>query len=261
MKKIVLAFIIGALVISLSACGSADVPADEVPTPSQSEISEDTVGPDAQDGGETEQPECCIELSPESIFISDGDYELDGFYTDILTDRSVREGWFYYYSEGTDPKVPWKEWKCGSDMYTSCEIYFTVTNLSSEMEESFTERATGFIAFDVPSDFDPLSSSADGNMASLRDLLAEYDGVEISDYTPLQENPGQTDTDGYLTRSVDGVKLGEGETVRLAFIADVSEKFYRSWEDENGTENMWAFIGFGDGRIFCINLREWLLEY
>lgn len=201
-----------------------------------------------------------VELDEKSIITRKGDYVLSNMETDILTDASIREGWFYYYSTGTEEKVPWEEWKCADGMYTSCEILFDIQNLKKDMKETFIQRFTGVIAYNIDLKTVPDCASAEEFFKEIRETASKDKKSEIFEFTPLQRNPGQLDTDGYETRSKDAVLLKCNETAQQDIIADVSESFLRSWENSSGTEPMWAAFSYDEDTVYIVDLRTQMKE-
>ncbi len=200
-----------------------------------------------------------VELDFESSITQEGDYKIDGLLTDILSDEVVADGWVYYYSEGTQDIVEMTEWEKADGMYTSCEISLIVTNLQNKMKESFTERIKAAVFFDFPADFDRTKALDSEYVSEI--VKADNNGScqpEVFPMTVLQDNPGQTSPEGYQTHSKDAVLLSEGESVRIWMMADVSERFLRSWENESAAESMWAYLDFGDGTVYAVDLRKYL---
>ena len=200
-----------------------------------------------------------IELTPDSTIVREGDYAVSGLYTDILTDNSLSQGWFYYYSVGTENEVPWSKWTCADGMYTSCELLFNLQNLKDPMEMTFLDRFTGFIVYNADPKQVPECGSSAEYLGALRKLAADTPAAEVFDLTGLQRNPEQFDIDGYEARSKDAVLLDRDETAQQDLIADVSRDFYKSWEN-GGTEPMWAVFSYEDGAVFAVNLRLYMVE-
>lgn len=209
---------------------------------------------------EPQRSVCIKVLTPDSRIAEPDDYELSGLYTDILTDRSVRNGWFYSYSTGTEPRVPWEEWKCAAGMYTSCELIFDLTNLAEKMTVSFPARFRGAIIYRVDVSGITGCETADEFFAELEKRTTGTSGAEFCPMTPLQHNPGQIDLDGYETRSKDGVLLAKNATARQDLIADISETFLRDWEDPASNEPMWAVFCYRDDTVYLVDMRTYLEE-
>lgn len=275
MKKFFAAILALSIILSLflTACGTSgtltDEEAEQYIESMQSSVADELDGllPDDVEIPDTDIPDtdaddslAVIELTPDTEYTSEGDYTLDGMFTDILSDRSLHNGWFYYYSEGTDSGVPWAKWECAEGMHTSCELLFNMTQLNNEAETDFVSRTCGVIVFGVPEDFVPSNPITEEYLAELLKTAADDLSIEVFPFTPMQDNPGQTDNEGQPARSIDGAILEDGETAKISLIADVSEAFYRSWEDENAVDSMWAFFSLDSRTVFAVNLREYLVE-
>lgn len=201
-----------------------------------------------------------IELDPHVRVTKENDYVISGLNTDILSDASRQDGWFYYYSEGTENGVPWKEWETANGAYTSCELLFDMTNLRDSMQQTFLERLNGAVVFCADTVILEGCASVPECMRSLKEYAEKNPDTELFDIIPCQENPGQTDSDGYPAWSKDAVLLGKDKSAGQRLIADVSDAFYRSWTDSNAGEPMWAFFAFDDNVLYAVNLRLWLKD-
>lgn len=201
-----------------------------------------------------------IELTPDSDIVRKDDYEISGLFTDILSDKSVSQGWYYYYSVGTEDKVPWNKWEHAEDMYTSCELLFNYKNLDKEAKKSTTDRFSGVIVFNNPKEINFEEELDNDYIEHLQDLAKKNPGMELYELTPLQDNPNQRDFDGYQARSKDAKILEFNQEAKQSLIADVSKAFYDSWANK-GTEGMWAFFSYGDNVVYEVNLRKYLVEY
>lgn len=200
-----------------------------------------------------------IPLTPDTQYIAEGDYILSGLYSDILTDQAVSDGWGYYYSRGTAmTDVPSDDWHCADGMYTSCELMFDMMNLQESMASTFIDRFSGVIVFGIGPGFLTACQCAGDCFDLLYSSISQVPGAALFPLTPLQRNPGQTDIYGYETRSLDAVLLGLNETAQQDLIADISEACYRSWEDKNAAEPLWALFSYSEDTVFCVDLRVWL---
>ena len=198
-----------------------------------------------------------LEIKKDSEDTVENDYKLEWNLSDILDDDNIAEGSFYYFSRGTESNVPWEEWVKKEGSYTTMELFFDMTNLDRNAEVPYTERGRGVVVYNYPDDID-LSGLDNNYIDYLKSVSAEYDGMEVFDFTMMQENPDQTDNEGYPAISLDGVVLEYEQSARCRMIADVSSEFYQSWEDENAVENMYAVFDFGADSIYFVNLREYL---
>lgn len=268
MKKRISLLVLVSLVFSLMACGESK-PAEEQPTSEATSPSVATEEVTEEQPVAEENEEAALEasslnfmeLTPDSDITVEGDYELSGLFTDILTDKSVHDGWFYYYSIGTETNVPWERWEPAEGMYTSCEILFNMKQLNESADKSYGDRFSGVILFNAPKDFTPSDVLDENYVETLLQMAKDDSNVEVYELTPLQDNPEQYDKDGIQARSKDSAILKKNVEAKQSLIADVSEKFYRSWEDENATESMWAFFSYGGNTIYMIDLCEWMEEY
>lgn len=253
MKKFLLILLAAVMIFSFAACGGSKEPAKDEGAQTAAEESVNQTDNAAEDVGGL------VELNPSSKYEVEGKFVLNGLQTEILSDASVKEGWYYYYSEGTGEKVPALDWEKREGMHTSCEIFFDMTNLEDKMTKSFVERCQGLILYNPPESFKPEELNKDF-VKTLEDLAAANEGTEVFKLTPLQSNPKQTDLDGYTTRSLDAVLLGKDETAKQVLLGDVSDAFYKSWENSEAKEEMWAYFTYGDDVIFAVNLRTWMKD-
>lgn len=237
----------------------ATEPATEIPEtePAAEPEAESHILPGTAGQDEPEIPETfyAIELEPNTV-VEREEYTLDGMYTDILSDRSVADGWYYYYSKGTESPTDALAWEHAAGTHTTCEVYVGYTNLLEKPDRTVKDRFSGFIVYRSPEDFTVQTT----DINELRSQLEAYPEAELFDLTVMQANPDQVDTDGYPARSVDMVLLEQGQTALISVFADVSETFYRAWEDPENTEQMWYFFSLDDGVIYAVNLRTWLVD-
>lgn len=267
-----------ALALTIVGCGAASEPAatadsagnaasaseakaedqSEEKEAAQNDVANETS--DASEEATADEGLQIVELTPETDFVSEGDYEISGLFSDILSDRSVREGWYYYYSEGTEPKVPWEKWKCADGMYTSCELLFNLTGLNDAADKSSSERFSGVIVFNAPADFSPEQELDEAYVTQLLEMAQADSSIEVYPLTTMQDNPDQVDLDGIQARSIDATILENGQTAKQSLVADVSEAFYRSWENKEAKESMWAFFGYDDNYLFAVDLRKYMEE-
>lgn len=241
MKKfMVTALLLIAVLFSLTACGN------------------NTAG-DNTESIEKESHEV-IELTPDSNIVRTGSYEISGLFTDILSEKSVSEGWYYYYSSGTEDKVPWAKWEHAEGMYTSCELLFNYKNLDKKAQKSTTDRFSGVIVYNYPKDINLKEKLDDGYIEYLQNLAKTNPGMELYKLTPMQDNPNQKDLDGYQARSKDAKILELYQEAKQSLIADVSKAFYDSWANR-GQEEMWAFFSYDDDVTYAVNLRKYMEEF
>lgn len=221
-----------------------------------------TASTDNISGSMNEDPSfSIIELKPDMEYTVDSDYTISALNSDILSDISVNQGWYYYFSKGTEPgNVPWEKWTCADGMYTSCELLFDMKNLKENMDKTFIERFNGLIVYNADLKDASEYSSAEEYFNAINDIVSENTDAETFPLTPLQRNPGQFDTDGYETRSIDAALLARDETAQQDLIADVSEAFLRSWENSSSQEPMWAVFSYNDDVIFTVDLRKYMKE-
>lgn len=201
-----------------------------------------------------------VVLTPESKITVDKDYTLSKMHTDILSDKAVADGWFYYYCEGTEPVASYKEWKCSDDKYTSMEVMFEMKTLLDQVDQTYLDRFTGYVIYNT--DIGEVSdcSSSSEYLAAVKALAEGNEEGEIAAFIPLQRNPGQKDQDGYEIRSKDAVLLKKNEIAQIDAIADVSEKFLRSWEDQTAKEPLWAVFSLDEKNVYCVDLRTYLTD-
>lgn len=242
MKKLLFLILTAFFILSLCACGgdSKDVS-------------------DAADS-QGEAQVVVTELDSESVITHDGDYELSGMYTDILSDRAKAEGWYYYYSEGTESGVPQLKWEPAEGMYTGCKLFVTLKNLNENMTETFMSRYQGFIAYQVDLKGIPACATATEYLNAVKTAAAATENAEIFEYTLYQRNPGQLDSDGNPALSDTAVLLKAGEEATQDMFASISEEFLRSWEDADSTEPMWAVFTFDESTVYLVDLRVFLTD-
>lgn len=243
-KHLITALTLIAIVVALTACGNKgeSSPDKEVEDKKTSEYLE------------------YIEFTPDSNIVRQGDYELSGLFTDILSEKSMSQGWYYYYSVGIENKVPWEEWKPKEGMYTSCELLFNYKNLDAKAKKSSTDRFSGVIVFNSPDELNFKEELKADYIEYLKKLAKENPDMEVYDLIPMQDNPGQFDLDGYQARSLDAKILDLNQEAKQSLVTDVSKKFYDSWANKSA-EEMWAFFSYGDNVIYAVNLRKWMVEY
>lgn len=243
MKKAGILFVL-ILILSLFGCGKAN--AEQEPS-----VPMENSGADVKGAGIE-----VVQLTPDTVYTLDGDYAVSGLYSDILTDGDVAEGWYYYYSTGTESPAPVYDWVCAEGMHTSCELMYDLKNLKQSMDAPFMDRFRGFIVYNMEQSVIPEGDSAYSALDELREAAAGSPSAKLFEFTCLQRNPGQLDTDGYETRSKDAVLLGAGEAAQQDIIADVSTDFLRSWE--SGSEPMWAVFAYDDATLFTVDLRLYM---
>lgn len=255
MKKTFLIACISTVLLFMCACGSA------TPENNTEITTTEVLSTENNEPIEEETPALTIaELTLDSEYTVEDDFVLTNLYTDILSDKAVADGWYYYYSRGTESTVPWIEWNPAEGMYTSCELIFDLQNLKDPMEKTFPERLSAYIVFQIDPQDVKECENADAYFAELTAMAGRNPDAEIFSCVPLQRNPGQLNTDGYETPSLDAILLEKDEIAKQELITDVSEAFYQSWEDSNATEPMWIVFSYNDDLVFTLNLREWLEE-
>lgn len=281
MKKTFLIACISTVLLFMCACGSAtpennteitttevlstenadDYKIAETPTEESSSFPSNGQKETQNEPIEEETPALTIaELTLDSEYTVEDDFVLTNLYTDILSDKSVADGWYYYYSRGTESTVPEIKWNPAEGMYTSCELIFDLQNLKDPMEKTFPERLSAYIVFQIDPQDVKECENADAYFAELTAMAGRNPDAEIFSCVPMQRNPGQLKTDGYETRSLDAILLEKDEIAQQYLVTDVSEAFYQSWEDSNATEPMWIVFSYNDDLVFTLNLREWLEE-
>ena len=257
MKKILAVVLVLAMIFSFAACGVTI----KIGGDSTEKVEEGSADPAVDEGGAASEDGIkLVELDPSTRYEAEGKFVINGMFADILTDDAVKEGWFYNYSTGTGEKVEAHDWEKAEERHTSCEVSFKMKNLEEKMTKSFVDRFEGVVVYNPPETFDEDKDLGRDFVKTLKDMAENNEGMEVFDLTPLQENPKQTDMDGYTTKSVDGVLLGKGQSAKQYLIADVSESFLRSWEKEKPEETLWAYFTYGEDVIFSVNLRSWMVD-
>ncbi|MDO5444981.1 MAG: hypothetical protein Q4F31_05100 [Eubacteriales bacterium] len=170
-----------------------------------------------------------IPIEPEKKITFENNCDIELYYSEILSDQSVAEGWWYYYTDTLDnPAVP-LEWKPHNGMHSTVIALFNVTNLRNEP-------------------------------VVLKDILNGH--IEFGDLTfegtVFQRNPEQVDTDGFEIRSLKGVSVNPGETVCIDVLFDVSKEFHNTacagFTDVPAT----AFFSLDSGEILSFSLNEFM---
>lgn len=170
-----------------------------------------------------------IPIEPEKKITLENNCEIELYYSEILSDQSVAEGWWYYYTDTLDNPAAKLEWEPHDGMHTTVIVLFNITNLRSEP----------VVLKDIPEGY-----------IEFGDLTFEG--------TVFQRNPEQVDPDGYEIRSLKGVPVNPGETVCIDVLFDVSKDFLDTacagFTDTPAT----AYFSLDSGEVLSFSLNEFM---
>lgn len=239
-KVLAIALSLSLLGLAVAGCGSNEKKADDSkkaqPTEQKAQSSDQKAQPSAQAQkaatGPTE-----LAWSDKTDVVVEGDYELtrpeyrqgrgenEFCMTDYISDASLADGWWYYYTEYEGDTVDYLEWPTVDGCYASC-VNVLLKNLQSEPAD-FASRISAKITFD----------------AGAKDEA-------VHECTYFQYNEGQIDSEGYRvanTKVFD--KVNPGETMQFGFYADIPR------DQLDSDKPLVMTITIADGGEYVIDLR------
>ena len=167
--------------------------------------------------------------------------EMSGLYAEVLDDKAMSQGWYYYYTDSCESPAQTLNWELPDGCYTTAEVLFTVKNTSGE-PQTFGDKISAQMLY---------RESADAPM----DCFAG---------TVFQQNPGQVDeSGGIIMWSTKPVEIAPGESANVSFRfdipKDVYEMVYRTAIGEDTGISESCEFSFGDGTTYVIDLTEALI--
>lgn len=180
-----------------------------------------------------------VALSDSTDIVVEGDYELtrpvykkeknleygEFALSDYISDASLEEGWWYYYTEYEGDTVDYLEWPQLDGCYpVKVDVLFT--NLKDEPVD-LADRISGAITFD-----------------------SGGDGEDLIDCTFFVRNLGQKDSDGYPVVNTKVFNpVNPGETVEFGFFANIPK------DELDSDKPLELCFSIDDGALYLINLR------
>ena len=240
------------VLLLLSGCAKkAELPAESTAVPPPQETLEPTPEPTPEPTLEpTLAPTPTPQAEPEETEVSfgleetltlEGFCEISGLYAEVLDDKAIKEGWYYYYTDSDSSPAEIKKWELVEGAYTTAEALFTVKNLSDQ-PQIYGSRLTA-------------------KMTYLEDENAQ---PVVFEGTVFQQNPGQVDGNGQIVMwSTKPVEIASGESTNVSFRFDIPKEVYEKMlaaakGEENGISETCTF-DFGTGTTYVIDLKKSLI--
>lgn len=243
MKKMTALILALCLCLSLSACGGKPVKTG----PTGSETDTETAAEDISDvlsekkdlktGKNFTLHNGAVILHPDSVAETDKKYRIEGMYSEILTDRAIDRTWEYYYTDTAEDGSDILTWSPADGCFTSVLVLFECTNISDE----------------------PCKYGEDTKLTLVFD---EGGNEKVFNGISFQTNPGQISAeDCSEVRSTVCVPVEKDEKTVLSFLTDIDKSTHDALVEDEIKEPSWAYIEFGNGDRYCVNLREDMIKF
>ena len=168
-------------------------------------------------------------IGPESDVLVEGDYELTGGWTAMVSNADICQGIVFYYTDVRETGTQWLSWYPSAGNYATAAVALYIQNLSGA-PVSFKDRVTAVLEYEDAGE------------------------VKSIDCTYQQWNPGQVDNTGYEIYSEDCVEIPAGEKTQIRLIADVPYEFHQMAVDRNNTDLLIARV-FIDGAEYDVDFH------
>lgn len=167
--------------------------------------------------------------------------EISNLYSEVLDDKAMKEGWYYYYTDTDESPAAVIDWKVADENYTTVEVLFSVKNISDK-PQTFGDKVTAQMIYQENKDAQPIC----------------YDG------TVFQQNPGQVEKNGEIIMwSTKPALIAAGESANVSFRFDIPkevyEKIYATAEGENTGITEICQFSAGTGNTIVVDLAKVLI--